>query len=92
MYKIACRCILSALGILLLAFMFKESKLVQSFIWFYPMVILAALGLVFLIVAFFKGEFYGESLFFPIILLLVSLGILGYSFLLLFCLSMALRA
>ena len=92
MYKIARRCILSALGLLLFAFMFKESKLVQSFIWFYPMVILAVIGLVFLIVAFFKGEFYGENLFFPIILLLASLALIGYSILLLLCLSMAVRA
>ena len=92
MYKIACRCILSALGILLLAFMFKESKLVQSFIWFYPMVILAAIGLLLLIVAFFKGEIYGERMVFPIILLLVSLALIGYSILLLFYLSMVVNA
>ena len=92
MYKIARRCILSALGLLLFAFMLKESKLVQSFLWFYPMVILTVIGLVFLIVAFFKGEFYGESLFFPIILLLVSLALIGYSILLLFYLSMVVNA
>ncbi len=88
MYKIARRCILSALGLLLFAFMFNE----RNFIWFYPMVILAVIGLVFLIVAFFKGEFYGESLFFPIILLLVSLALIGYSILLLFYLSMVVNA
>ena len=92
MYKIARRFILFALGLLLFAFMLKESKLVQSFIWFYPMVILAVIGLVFLIVAFFKGELYGESLFFPITLLLVSLALIGYAVLLLFYLSMVVNA